>query len=105
MRNAAVFLLVAIGCMASSSALAEDQSALADSKGCFACHQVSGVKVVGPAFNTIARKYAGDTAVESKLVDKVINGGVGVWGSMPMHAGNVNDEDALALVQWILSLK
>lgn len=40
------------------------------------------------------------------LADKVKKGGVGVWGKVPMPPNpQVNDADANALVEWVLSLK
>jgi cytochrome c len=72
--------------------------------GCTACHAVDH-KVVGPAFKDVAAKYRGQD-VEAKLVEKVKNGGSGVWGQVPMVPNpQVPDEDLHALVKWILSLK
>ena len=103
MRVAAFSLLFCIGIMGPDSARAVDQYELAESRGCLACHQLD-VKVVGPPFKKISRMYKGDETAESRLVDKVVKGGVGVWGTMPMHAGNVTSEDASILVKWILGM-
>ncbi len=78
--------------------------ALAKSKNCLACHSVAN-KIVGPAFKDIAAKYKGDGAALATLADKVIKGGGGVWGSMPMPPNATTSEaEAEALVKWILSL-
>jgi cytochrome c len=72
--------------------------------GCTACHAVDH-KVVGPAFKEVAAKYAGKD-VEAALVEKVKNGGSGVWGQVPMTPNpQVPDPDLHALVKWILTLK
>jgi cytochrome c len=72
--------------------------------GCTACHAVDH-KVVGPAFKDVAAKYSGKD-VEAQLVEKVKNGGSGVWGQIPMTPNpQVPDPDLHAVVKWILSLK
>lgn len=76
--------------------------ALANGKGCMACHGVAN-KIVGPGYNEIAEKYQGQTDAEAKLIGKVKNGGQGVWGAVPMPPqGHVQDEEIKQLVQWIL---
>jgi cytochrome c len=72
--------------------------------GCTACHAVDH-KVVGPAFKDVAAKYRGKD-VEAQLVEKVKNGGSGVWGQVPMPPNpQVPDPDLHAVVKWILTLK
>ena len=72
--------------------------------GCTACHAVDH-KVVGPAFSDVAAKYRGKD-VEATLLDKVNNGGSGVWGSIPMPPNpQMPDRDLHAVVKWILTLK
>jgi cytochrome c len=62
--------------------------------------------MIGPAFKAIAEKYANDPAGAKSLSERVIKGGSGVWGPMPMPPQtNVTPEEADALVTWILSLK
>ena len=78
---------------------------LADRKNCSACHAVEQ-KRVGPAFKDIAAKYAGQAGAVDKLAQKVIRGGSGVWGAVPMPANpQVNEAEARQLVQWILMQK
>jgi cytochrome c len=73
--------------------------------GCNACHAVDK-KVIGPSFKDVAAKYRGQPDAEGKLVEKVRNGGSGVWGQIPMTPNpQVPDQDLHALVKWILSLK
>lgn len=79
--------------------------ALATSKNCMACHAVDK-KLVGPAFKDIAAKYKGDKSAVDKLAAKVIKGGAGAWGPVPMPANpQVNDAEAHKLVAWVLSQK
>ena len=78
---------------------------LAKAKNCMACHSVQN-KVVGPAFKDVAAKYAGQKDAEDKLVQKVMKGGSGVWGAVPMPANaQVNEAEARTLVKWVLSQK
>jgi len=108
MKSLIISLLAAAGLAAAGSALAaDDMLAFATSKGCMACHDI-GAKKVGPAYKDVAKKYAGEKGVEAKLVKKVLEGGSGVWGAVPMppnKAMGVTEADAKKLVGWVLSLK
>jgi len=98
----ALFAIVAAVVVA-APAMADE--ALAKSKNCMACHAVDK-KVVGPAYKDVAKKYAGQKDAADKLAAKVIKGGSGVWGPVPMPANaQVNDAESKKLVAWILSLK
>lgn len=78
---------------------------LAQKKNCMACHAVDK-KLVGPAYKEVAAKYAGQKDAVDKLAQKIIKGGAGVWGQVPMPANaQVNDAEAKQLVSWILTLK
>ncbi len=79
-----------------------DAAALAQKKGCMACHAVDK-KIVGPSYKEVAAKYKGDDKAVAFLSEKVIKGGSGVWGTIPMPANaSVKKEEATALVEWIL---
>lgn len=96
-----VFALLAAAFMA---APAVADQALAQKKNCLACHAVDK-KVVGPAYKEVAKKYAGQD-VTAKLTTKVMKGGSGTWGAIPMPANpQVNQAEAETLVKWVLSLK
>ena len=85
----------------SSAALASAD--LAKSKNCVACHHVER-KMIGPAYNAVAARYAKDDAAIKSLIEKVIKGGGGNWGQVPMPPQpSVSPEEAEALVKWILS--
>jgi cytochrome c len=78
-------------------------AALFKSENCAACH-AQNAKLVGPSINNISEKYQGQSGALDKLMDKVKNGGSGVWGSIPMPPqAQLSDEDRRALVTWILS--
>jgi cytochrome c len=90
---------------ASQAAMADAGLDLAKSKNCMACHAVA-TKLVGPAYKDVAAKYAGQKDAEAKLAAKVIKGGSGVWGAIPMPANpQVNEAEAKTLVKWVLSQK
>ena len=96
--------LAAIGGMLISTA-ASAQLELAKQKNCLACHAVDK-KLVGPAYKDVAAKYANDKDAAARLAKKVREGGVGVWGQIPMPANpQVNEEESVKLVNWVLSLK
>jgi cytochrome c len=79
--------------------------ALAKSKNCMACHAVDK-KLVGPSYKDVAKKYAGDAKAADMLAAKVMKGGSGVWGAIPMPANpQVNAAEAKKLVTWVLGLK
>ena len=78
--------------------------ALMDKSDCNACHQLE-VKVVGPAFKDIAKKYKTDKTALDKLSDKIIKGGAGSWGDIPMAPHpQISKADATEMVKYILSL-
>jgi len=72
-------------------------------KGCTACH-ANDKKVIGPAYKDVAKKYKGDAAAPAKLADKVMKGGQGVWGPIPMPPNKVTDDEAKKMVATILAM-
>jgi cytochrome c len=78
---------------------------LAQKKNCMACHAVDK-KLVGPAYKDVAAKYAGQKDAPAALVQKILKGGSGVWGPVPMPAiTQVSEAEAKQLVAWVLSVK
>ena len=78
---------------------------LAQKKNCMACHAVDK-KLVGPSYKDVAAKYAGQKDAVDKLTQKVMKGGAGVWGPVPMPANTqVSAAEAKQLVEWVLSTK
>lgn len=81
----------------------EEGKALIAASDCLTCHK-EDAKLIGPAYKDVAAKYT--EADIDKLADKIVNGGSGVWGDVPMaaHAG-MDKENAKKMVKYILSLK
>lgn len=72
---------------------------------CLTCHKVDE-KLVGPAYRDVANKYASDPQTISMLADKVIKGGAGVWGPVPMTPHpTLSKADAEQMVKYVLLLK
>ena len=98
-------IVLALSLTAAAIAPAMADEALAKAKNCMACHAVAN-KVVGPAFKDVAAKYKSDKAAADKLATKIIKGGSGVWGAVPMPANpQVNEAEAKKLAAWVLSAK
>jgi cytochrome c len=99
-------LLSLAGVVAAGAASANPAEELLKKNACVACHAVDS-QLVGPAYKKVAEKYRADKKAEAMLVQKVLNGGAGTWGQIPMppHKGRVSDADALIMVKYILSLK
>jgi len=95
-------LIAAVAAVVAGPAFANAD--LAKAKNCMACHAVDK-KMVGPAFKDVAAKYAGQKDAAAKLADKVIKGGTGVWGQIPMPANAVSKDEADKLVAWVLATK
>jgi len=101
MKRSMITIALALGVVAPAMA---DQ-ALATAKNCMACHAVEK-KLVGPSFKDVANKYAGQGDAVNKLAAKIVKGGSGVWGPVPMPANNqVSAAEAEKLAAWVLTLK
>ena len=74
------------------------------SMDCKSCHKEIG-KSIGPSFTEVSAKYKKDPKAMSKLTQKVIKGGAGVWGevSMPGHPA-IKKADVDQIITWVLSL-
>ena len=93
--------MVAFGLLVVGNAQADQ--ALAQTKGCMACHQVA-TKVVGPAYKDVAAKYKDQADAAGMLAAKVKAGGVGTWGQAPMPPQpTLNDDETKTLVAWVLA--
>ena len=71
--------------------------ALLGKYSCTACHGATQ-KIVGPTFSDIAKKYPGQA---DYLAERIVKGGSGVWGAIPMPAQTLPAVDAKALAQWL----
>ena len=103
MRKLPASLLIALTAVAAAPAFA--QADLAQKKNCMACHAIDK-KLVGPSYKDVAAKYAGQKDAVDKLAQKVVKGGSGSWGAVPMPANpQVTEAEAKQLVGWILTQK
>lgn len=81
---------------------AQANLALAQKNACMACHGVDK-KLVGPAYQDVAKKYAGQADAVAKVTESIKKGGSGKWGPVPMPAqAALSDADAKTLATWIL---
>ena len=76
---------------------------LIEASDCMACHNADE-RLIGPSYKEIAAKYS-EKDIEI-LASKIIEGGSGVWGSVPMQPHpQISKEDAKKMVEYILSQK
>jgi cytochrome c len=96
------FVQILIGAAVLVSAPAFASKELAQKSACLACHTVDK-KLVGPAYQDVAKKYAGQKDAEATLIKNIKAGGSGKWGPIPMPAQTaLSDADAKTLAAWIL---
>lgn len=89
---------------ASSEDLIKQGQALADASDCKTCHHATN-KIVGPSHTDVAKKYEFTQANVILLANKIIKGGSGVWGEVPMTAhADLSQADAEKMAMYVLSL-
>ncbi len=94
--------LTAITLLALASTGAWANAEFAKKNNCLACH-AADKKIVGPAYQDVAKKYAGQADAEATLVKSIKAGGSGKWGPIPMPPqAQLSDADAKALAVWVL---
>lgn len=82
---------------------ATDGKPLIEASDCLVCHKEKE-KVIGPSYAEVAKKYTEKDI--QYLSEKIIKGGVGVWGQQQMTAHpQVSQSDAEAMVRYILTVK
>lgn len=109
----AALLLILAACGKSSSdqatasgnkTKAGEMPEVAKKYSCNSCHAIN-MKVVGPAWMDVSKKYQGDAGAAARLSDKITKGGGGVWGVMPMPANpKISDAENKELVDFVLGL-
>jgi cytochrome c len=102
-----VFAISFYGTAAAADALSDVAARkLLNARSCNACHGIDEVRL-GPSFRAVALRYA--DAPESSvdwLAQKIIVGGAGSWGFVPMISNpGVSPAEARAIVDWILTLQ
>lgn len=74
---------------------------LIKAQACTACHGIDR-KIVGPAFEEVGRKYAGKPEAVDYLIGKILKGGQGVWGPVPMPPqAQLKEDDARTIANWL----
>ena len=86
--------------MAPAAGTPPDMAELLKRNACTTCHAATQ-RIVGPAFQEIARKHADRTNLLDYLADRIRSGGQGVWGTMPMPAQSLSEADARSIAGWI----
>ena len=85
------------------NSIAQGES-LVKASDCKTCHHPTN-KLIGPAHTDVAKKYDFTEANVKMLAEKVIKGGMGVWGQLPMTAHpDISQADAEKMVRYVLSL-
>lgn len=98
------FAVLAGAALVPAVACAQDAGAeLAKASRCYSCHDVTKV-LIGPPYQAIAIRYASDRkTMETVLARKILLGGGGNWGVVPMvPSEHVKPADALVLARWVL---
>jgi cytochrome c len=110
-----ISVVAVAGLMVAGSAMAVEMPALAKKLNCIVCHDIDR-KMVGPAWNEVAKKYKGvakftysnkEYPLVEGMVTKVSKGGSGSWGTMPMPANDTagtKQAEITELVKFILDL-
>lgn len=94
------FVMIAAAALVATPVFANKD--IAQKNGCLACH-APGKKIVGPAYQEVANKYAGQKDAEAMLVKSIKAGGSGKWGPVPMPPqAALNEADAKVLAAWVL---
>ncbi len=77
---------------------------LVKASDCKTCHHAVN-KIIGPAHTDVAKKYDFTEGNVKMLAEKIIKGGTGVWGQIPMTAHpDISQADAEKMARYVLSL-
>lgn len=89
--------------VAASDAITQGES-LVKASDCKTCHHPTN-KIIGPAHTDVAKKYDFTQANVTLLANKIISGGAGVWGEIPMTPHpDISLADAEKMARYVLSL-
>ena len=84
------------------SKISQDVLLMMSASTCFNCHQMKE-KLIGPSFASIAQRNPDNEASVKSLTQKVITGGSGSWGDVPMPPHpELKPESVGQIVRWIL---
>jgi cytochrome c len=97
------FVYILIGASVLASAPAFASSTLATQKACLACHAVDK-KLVGPSYQDVAKKYAGQKDAVAVLTKAIKTGGSGKYSPIPMPPqAALSEADAKTLATWVMA--
>lgn len=101
-----VVLVAACGEVSDQAATGIDVPRYLEDAGCIECHERSEMRI-GPPYDAIALRYAGaDARAREILARKIIHGGAGNWGVVPMVPNpQVGLDPSRAIVDWIIGLE
>lgn len=96
-------LFIALTTASLLSNVAHANPQLAKANNCFTCHSLDK-KIIGPSLRDIAKKYEGQPNADSKIMERIRRGSIGLWGSTPMQAmPDISDVNLKILAKWILA--
>jgi len=96
-----IYAAIAFYALTTSPALASAD--MAKKNACMSCHAVDR-KLVGPSYQDVAKKYAGQKDAVANLAKSIKAGGAGKWGPLPMPPQPaLSEADAQKLATWILA--
>lgn len=99
-----VLLLISTNSKAEQTNTLKGKQLIANSD-CMGCH-TEKVKIIGPSYVDISAKYSSDPKIVSLLANKIIKGGKGIWGTIPMPShSKITKANAEEMVKYILALK
>ncbi|MFM2054078.1 MAG: hypothetical protein RL456_2115 [Pseudomonadota bacterium] len=102
MRSRSLYALIPAALVLVAPLSAHASLDLAKKNACMACHAVDK-KLVGPAYQDVAKKYADQKDAVDTLAASIKKGGSGKWGPVPMPVqAALSDADAKTLATWIL---
>lgn len=97
------FAIAAAALLATTALPALADLQLAQKHACTACHAVDR-KQVGPAYQDVVKKYAGQKDALALVSESIRKGGSGKWGPVPMPAQpGLSDAEVKALATWVLA--
>jgi cytochrome c len=98
-----LLVLVSVLAFASAAQAQENGEALVQRAMCYACHQMESPSL-GPPWRAIAARHAARKALMTVvLASKIMRGGGGNWGLVPMVPNQrVTEEEARILAEWVL---
>ena len=103
-----IFIVTLLACAScgkrDNAKLVEEGRVLVEASDCKTCHHPTN-KLIGPSHTDVAKKYEFNQANVTLLASKIISGGTGVWGEIPMtpHA-DLSQADAEKMARYVLSL-